>query len=328
MVFVKVRETYDLKTIRNKMSIIAIHTPGGNIIKKNWPGLLMNCKFYKPVSCDVKLACASVLPVDPLGVGLSEGDVAPEDLFNPILYKACTNESFSLLEARILAETYDIVGTEIQGQTARVDADDVTPYDDEFGCYYGLLSDSHGWRHAMPQQGLMMTGLRPYVHEVLASFGGAVSTPNPDTPAVGTRVPITNGDTTDDTALVQPRFMRGNAKPMPRMPTTAFAPASVTVQPGFSVSNGNAEQVVPECRTLVACIVMPPSRLHELFYRMVVEWTIEFSEIRPISEIGKYDSLQLVGNDTHFQSYNFSESKTLTSEQNLASANVDIDKVM
>ena len=99
MVFVKVRETYDLHTVRNKMSVIAIHTPDPKIIKNNFPGLLMQCKSYRPYSCDVKLACASVLPVDPLGVGLAEGDVAPEDMFNPILYSAMSNFGMSQLEA-------------------------------------------------------------------------------------------------------------------------------------------------------------------------------------------------------------------------------------
>lgn len=77
MVFVKVRETYDLHTLQDKMTVIGIHTPGSTIIKQNYPGLLMQCKGYRPVSCDVKLACASMLPLDPQGIGLEEGDVAP-----------------------------------------------------------------------------------------------------------------------------------------------------------------------------------------------------------------------------------------------------------
>ena len=101
MVVVKVRETYDLHTTQNKMTVIAIHTPKPDIIKRNYPGLLMQCKMYRPVSADVRVACASVLHLDPLGVGTSPGDVAPEDVFNPILYKAMSNKGMSQLEARI-----------------------------------------------------------------------------------------------------------------------------------------------------------------------------------------------------------------------------------
>lgn len=322
MVFVKVRETYDLKTVRNKMSLIAIHTPDSDIIKKNWPGLIMNTKFYKPVSCDVTVACASTLPLDPQGVGTTEGDVAPEDLFNPILYKACTNESFSLLEARILAEMENVVGTEIQGQMAKVDADDATPYDSDFSVYYGLLSDSHGWRHAMPQQGLMMRGLKPYVHEVLANFASQSHSSDVNS---SVRYPAGNGT---ETGTVAPRFIRGNSKPMPRIPCTSFAVSITPLHPGFDVPVDNAMQVVPTMRTLVGCIIMPPSRLHELFYRMVVEWTLEFTEIRTLSELARYDSLANLGNVTHYQSYDFGESKLVTNEAGLASASCDIDKVM
>ena len=55
MVFVKVRETYDLHTVKNKMTVIGVHTPKPDIIKKNFPGLLMQCRAYRPVSCDIPL---------------------------------------------------------------------------------------------------------------------------------------------------------------------------------------------------------------------------------------------------------------------------------
>ena len=133
MVFVKVRETYDLHTVRNKMSVIAIHTPKPQILKNNFPGLLMQCKSYRPFSCDVRLACASVLPVDPQGVGLSEGDVAPEDMFNPILYSAMSNFGMSQLEARInlMTASPSIGGADIDGDTAIVDVDSLTDKPEE-----------------------------------------------------------------------------------------------------------------------------------------------------------------------------------------------------
>ena len=172
MVFVKVRETYDLHTVQNKMTIIGIHTPKPDIIKANFPGLLMQCKAYRPVSADVKIACASVLPLDPQGIGLAEGDVAPEDVFNPILYKAISNIGMSQIEARITANSLDatgvapVGGVDVVGQTADVDVDTATAEVDEFPLYYGLLSNAHGWKTANPQSGLQMTNLRPMVFEI------------------------------------------------------------------------------------------------------------------------------------------------------------------
>lgn len=329
MVVVKVRETYDLHTIRNKMSVIAIHTPDPNLIKRNWAGLLMNCKFYRPLSADVTIACASMQAADPLQVGTVEGEIAPEDLFNPILFKAVTNESFSLLESRILAMNEGAFTSETVGDTASVDSTGVTPFDDDFSVYYGLLSDAHGWRHANPQVGLTMTNLRPLVHEVLSNFGGVnmVNATTPDAPAYSPG----SGTSGAFAQEVTPKFMRGNAKPMPRIPCTAFGATVSYVRPGFALPsdiNDNSETIVNSLRTVVGSIIIPPSRLHELYYRMVVEWSIEFSEIRTLSEIAGWNGLRDIGNATHFQDYDFGESKIVDNVAGMAAANVDLDKVM
>lgn len=329
MVFVKVRETYDLHTIRNKMSVIAVHTPDPDIIRRNWAGLLMNCKFYRPVSADVTIACASVLPVDPLGVGITEGDLAPEDLFNPMLYKACTNESFSQIESRILRMAslgdVEVASYGVAGDTAVAQHEAVVPGNDDFGAYYGLLSDAHGWRHAMPQAGLSMTGLKPLVHEVLANFGSGAGQ-NETSPSSGVYSP-NSAEGGANAQAVYPTFMRGNAKPMPRIPTTAFPRQNTEYNAGFDDTYNDAP-LVPHMRTLVGCVIVPPSRLHELYYRMVVEWTIEFSEIRTLSEIAGWNALSSVGNSTHLMDYDFGESKVITEVKGLACANVDMDKVM
>jgi hypothetical protein len=327
MVFVKVRETYDLHTVKNKMSVIAIHTPDSKIIKANFPGLLMQCKAYRPASCDVRIACASVLPVDPLGVGLAEGDVAPEDLFNPILYKACSNFGMSQIEARVRAMNGQNSGVDVAGNSAIVEADSFTDRADEFKIYYGLLSNAHEWKHANPQSGLEMRNLKPLVYEMLYSAGD-----NPLT------YPATDGTQ----ATATPVQFRGNSKPMPMINCTSYTGSGV--RPGFNVGNsagtefiGNNETEVPSPKIVCGCIIIPPSRLHELFYRMVVEWTLEFSMIRPVSEIVNWNGLEVFADLTHYQNYDYSQTKQaltgdsdsiLDSDTSLASANVDIKKVM
>lgn len=334
MVFVKVRETYDLHTVKNKMSVIAIHTPDSKIIKANFPGLLMQCKAYRPHSCDVKLACASVLPVDPLGVGLAEGDVAPEDLFNPILYKACSNFGMSQIEARInKMATGAVVGLgDVRGNAASVDVAGFTDRTDEFEIYYGLLSNAHEWKHANPQSGLEMTGLKPLVYEMLYSVGDNVLG-NPSVAAA----PGTDGTTPSNISV---QSFRGNSKPMPMINTTAYTSASS--RPGFVVGGSpdlpdNHEIDVPAPKIVCGCIIVPPSRLHELFYRMVVEWTLEFSMIRPISEITDWTGLERMAGITHYQNYDYESTKKaltgdsdsiLESDTSLATANVEIKKVM
>lgn len=341
MVFVKVRETYDLHTIRNKITAIGIHTPSADIIKRNYPGLLMQCKAYRPVSCDVRLACASMLPVDPKGVGLAEGDIAPEDLFNPILYKAVSNFGMSQIEARINAFASESAGTDdVRGQTAIVDNDSVTTLSDEFDLYYGMLADTHQWKHANPQTGLSMKGLKPKVFEMLYNVGDNMNDGRSNSFDAGN---FSAPDADGVFKAVPTSCFRGNSKPMPFLNCTSYTraepPDSTGIaETGFKPANGiiNAEQFVPAPLTYVSAIIVPPSRLHQLFYRMVVEWTLEFSMIRSIGEITNWGGLANVGKTQHYKSYDYSASKTLLGVENellenetcMVNTNGEIQKVM
>lgn len=315
MVFVKVRETYDLHTVKNKMSVIGIHTPREGIIKANFPGLLLQCKSYRPVSCDVRMACASMLPLDPQGIGTAEGDVAPEDVFNPILFKAMSNFGMSQIEDYV-----HLMNTGINGPTIDADFDGITA--DDFNVYYGLLSQAGQWKHANPQQGLSMSGLRPLVYEVVSNIG-------------------TNGQgvAADGTAHELPNVQfRGSAKPMPWLECTRIHTTEGQIPPkyptGFDAltDSGNIPNVqvdVPAPVIFTGLIIVPPSRLHQLFYRLVCEWTLEFSSIRPISEITSWTGLANEGLRTHFMSYSFESSK-LSEKTGLIDTveGMDIKKVM
>lgn len=336
MVFVKVRETYDLHTIKNRMTVIGIHTPKPDIIQKNFPGLLMQCRAYRPVSADVRIACASMEALDPLQVGTTEGAIAPEDAFNPILYKAMSNKGMSQLEARI---NYDGNGgsayLDVAGNTAQVDTDTLTEAADEFPIYYGLLSNAHDWKHAAPQSGLEMTGLRPLVYEMVYNIGDSIS----DISVPGqTSAPLPDGSV----GYIGSRAILGKAKEFPFIPCTAYAAANA-VAPGFTAGNSgdalpyNKETTVPYMKVFCGCIIVPPSKLHELYYRMVVEWTIEFSQIRPIGEITDWLGLASLGSGTHYQNYSYDETKKaltgseesiLDSDSCMVAANVDVNKVM
>lgn len=338
MVFVKVRETYDLHTVQNKMTVIGIHTPKPAIIQQNFPGLLMQCRAYRPVSADVRVACASVMPLDPQGVGLTEGDVAPEDVFNPILYKACSNFGMSQIEARINAMAYaGATGTtnDVNGNSAVVEVDDVTNMNDEFPVYYGFLSNAHEFRHANPQAGLEMTDLKPLVYEVLYNIGDEAN---------HFAVPNNNGpgypQSDSSRAALVPQGIRGNAKPLPFINCTSYSSGDAK-PPGWDSTQVpgvpyNHETDVPWINCVVGAIIVPPSRLHELFYRMVVEWTIEFSQIRPVSEITDFWGLAGLGNATHYQNYSYgatkkaltgSEDSILANDTCMVSTTANIEKV-
>lgn len=341
MVFVKVRETYDLHTLPGKMSVLAIHTPKPEIIIKNYPGLLMQCKAYRPVSADVTCACASMLPADPLQVGTDVGDVAPEDLFNPILYKAISNLGMSQIEARIHhfvngESNLDIDGSSVAGQMDGVDGNANT---DDFSIYYGLLADTNSWKHANPQAGFSMRALRPLVTEMLYSVADQrKSSSGPDGSAANFVYPTNDGSAEVGTVSV----FKGHSRPMPFLNCTVYN-GNTTLQPGFVTGTddvatqiNNAENVVPAPQIVCGCVIIPPSRLHKLYYRMVVEWTLEFSAIRSLVEITNWTGVKNFGLSTYWRSYNYSEAakaagleKTvLQNDVSMASANIDINKVM
>ena len=50
MVFIKLRETYDLSTKKDKMTMIGIHTPSMSWLVRQYYGLFLNCKKFRFVS--------------------------------------------------------------------------------------------------------------------------------------------------------------------------------------------------------------------------------------------------------------------------------------
>lgn len=329
---VRVSETYDLSTKPNKMGFLGIHTPDGKLVYSMWRGLYENFKRMRYVSCDVAMACASMLPADPLQIGVEAGDIAPQDMFNPILYKAVSNDSMSNLLNKIYAgfQTSEsgilLSKNSISSQNEPIFNYDATKEIDQFAMYYGLLSDTSGWKKAMPQAGLNMTGLVPLTWSILATQG------QPD--VVG-NIGLTGlwfpgdgfGTENDDkiTSLVSHigRYMRGDTRRMPSFDTMVVTSDGVSnnnaathVYPAKTSGNypsladvaadklpilpgqtGHTTIVpnldAPNC--FVAAIVLPPAKLNRLYYRLKVTWTIEFSGPRPLTDVTNWYGLANVG---------------------------------
>lgn len=371
---VKVTETYDLSTQTNKMGFIGIHTPEGKLVYNLWSGLFKNFKKYQFKSCDVTMACASMLPADPLQIGVESGDIAPQDMFNPILYKAVSNDSMSNLLNRLYAGQA-AVDVQLARNSVVSQNNDSFEYDanndvDQFAMYYGLLSESGGWKKAMPQAGLQMRGLRPLAFMMSTNYGQPSNGPlNPGIVSIDT---VTGDDykTTYpaeiNTNLVQ--YIRGPTVRLPPMDTfvvpskarTAwsstvidFTPAAASAQKdvvvgpgqdntasaltandvvahpdtGFAVPNLNT----PDC--FVAAIVLPPAKLNQLYYRMKVSWTIEFSGLRPDTDLTNWYGLALAGvqaygSDYLTQTATIAKASALATSAMVDTGDVGLNKVM
>lgn len=366
---VKVTETYDLSTQTNKMGFIGIHTPDGKLVYNLWSGLFKNFKKYQFKSCDVTMACASMLPADPLQIGVESGDIAPQDMFNPILYKAVSNDSMSNLLNRLYAGQaavdVQIAKNSIVAQNNETFGYNDTADVDQFAMYYGLLSESHGWKKAMPQAGLQMRGLRPLAFMMSTNYGqpsngplnsGIVSYDDAQTDeSISTEV---------NTNLVQ--YIRGPTIRLPPMDTfvvpstkswsgtkqaftsmSTYADDVPIVGPGQDNtatgldSNGfvtvpAANSAIPNLNTpdcFVAAIVLPPAKLNQLYYRMKVSWTIEFSGLRPDTDLTNWYGIALAGVQSYGSDY-ITQTATIAKASALATSamvdtgDVGLNKVM
>lgn len=329
---VVLQETYDLSTATDKMGLLAVHTPSMNLLKRLYPGLVLQYKFVRPVTCDIGIACASMLPSDPLQVGTETGQIAPQDLFNPILYRAISTESFNTLFNRIYGGT-DIAtayGNVKVGSVAVNPVDGFAPFptldaSGQESLYYGLLSED-GWRKAMPQAGLQMRSLVPLVHYVVSTFGNARM---PSTPNGFNYEDITSstGDSVTATDAVAQILRGGKTIPLPRIPTLqtgtfVYANSDATANPDWSIPVGTINQI-PKC--WCAAIVFPPSKLHRLFFRMTVRWVVEFTDLCSIVERGSLLSIMAAGDLTHNQDYTIGNSKSddITEKMDVAESTVD-----
>lgn len=323
---VKITETYDMKTTINKMGLVGIHTPEISLLRKLYPGLLKNHRYLRFVKCDVVGACASVLPADPLQVGVSEGDVAPEDMFNPILYTAVTNSSWDTIVARIRAlSDVSTLGSVAEGQMYPSGNSAAN-----FNTYYALLSEHGRFRKSMPQSGFMIKGLVPLAHTIISNYGNVapygnnkVLSEDGETPI---DVPNMDVPTFDASSIVDPDgdkaiFFRGKSIKMPRIPIHKI---TIEAESSDTIPYPN----IPE--TMVLAMVLPPARLHEFWYRMRVTWTCRFEEVCSTLQAGAFSVMNSVGSSAHGQNYSFTRAESeMEKNTDMVSADgVDINKIM
>lgn len=306
MVTVTLRETYDLSTKPNKMTLIGVHTPTNNIIKRLYPGFCQQYKMCKILHQNVRLASAARLPVDPLNVGVnSEGTISPEDMFNPILYKACSNQSLSNLEYRIRGLKHGSYlasqGLSIEGETVDASNENVTLLNDEFNVYYSILSNTRGWKVAHPQRGLSMNKLRPLVFERWYNEGSNRATLPDDLDNLSNAaIPIDESYKEDGTPVnelgsMDLESMRGRPHRMPAFNTKylTYIQDSTAAADGTSVLNGMGDGLPVNSQInmpVIPCIytgliLVPPSKTTVLYYRMVVETVISFFGVQTMDEI-------------------------------------------
>lgn len=316
---VTLSETYDLRTQLNKMTLIGIHTPKKDLIMKTYPGLVMNSRYCRIKGIDVVLSAVSNLPVSPDQVGAGADQIAPQDMLNPILYKAVSNDSMSVLEMRL----HGLNGTDDEvGQMVNYTPGHVSDLEDEFGLYYSFLQDRDGFKIAHPQQGLSMKHLVPLVFEKYYNVGENVNNTN-DLYRNLNGDPLVIGTPTA-------QAMRGRAHPMPRFNTTYLRPNTDAVANGMGAGTPQNRQTdMPDILPVyVAMILMPPSVRCLMYYRMRVTCHLSFEEIRPIQDITSFELLSSVYAPLVYHSDYGEQTKAFPNATDMVDTTADIQKIM
>lgn len=311
-VFVRYSETYDMNTVQNRLSVIGIHTPTNKTLYTLARGLFMNFSKLKIHGCDVAIACASQMPIDPLGVGTEPGQVAPQDLMNPMLFKACTGEGLNTM--------LDVIYGSTGSQNLSINENRLEP-DGEIGwnpldAYYDLLSDE-SWRRAIPQMGMVIKDLKPLVHDLATLRPLTWDARTPELMIVNNLTPTTLGVNPGDVTIgmdtgstppeleVQTRQginLQGSLyevassfdadggfakalKPVQFMSTGSRPlPALDTLSP-LRDANTDSYNIVPQIpRVYCGVLVMPPAVLQSLYFRIKITWKLEFMGFRPYSQ--------------------------------------------
>lgn len=357
--FVKVSETYDLSTVPDKMGLVGIHTPDMSLFARHWGGAMLNHKKFKFIGADVAMACASMLPADPLQIGVEAGDIAPQDMFNPILYKACSNDSFNnildFIASRFTLNDSSPTDSFLSKNsiTSRNDFNFTDGVDgaaiSQWDLYYGFLSNSDGWRKAMPQAGLEMKGLYPIVYTMVNTIGprtmwsGASGSSQPETQfdylnsnnTVGTTVGSADSPSVGAT-------LRGPSMRMPPLPTRVLRyPSSnydkqskdkyavpvhgVDADPNNWSFDIAVPKVVP---CYVGAIILPPAKLNRLYYRLKVTWTVELMEPSSIISVSDWSYVAEAGGMSYGTDYAFQSKAMSASTAMVDASGANVEKVM
>lgn len=316
-VHVRYNETYDLSTKENSLGLIAIHTPSTISLKKKFEGLFKQFKYIRFNSVSVRCACASLMPLDPMQIGLSAGFVAPQDMFNPILYTAVSNDAMGNILDRIYS--FNTLNADPESSTTAGPSlnwnDDIhISGQDPFAVYYGLLSGER-FKKAMPQNGFEMNDVVPLSHEIVTNVaptstmridGGSASEFSGNIiqgTYFGHRVAEEDIGTSTQPAgsvlKVPIQTYSAGVRPLPRIPTM--------VQIGSNLFAINEPTPV-----YCAAAVLPPAKLQRLFFRMVISWSITFEEFRSLDETMGFTDLASVGNEFYKSDYTV-QSASMTS---------------
>lgn len=162
----KYQEIYDIQTVSNKVSIIAIHTPTGSKPRQMLSGFFTQFRKYKYDGCSVVGTPAQRLGLTTPQLSTAAGDsmVNPKDVFNPALVRGCHGDNLNAALNSIYKGSFEVEGSSIgkdEFTMSVIPADGLTWEQ----MYYRMLQDPSFKKFSL-NSGIKLSGLHPMVYNV------------------------------------------------------------------------------------------------------------------------------------------------------------------
>lgn len=162
----KYQEIYDIQTVNDKVSIIAIHTPTGSKPRQMLSGFFTQFRKYRYDGCQVVGTPAQRLGLSTPQLSTAAGDsmVNPKDVFNPALVRGCHGDNLNSALNSIYKGAFQNEGSSLgldQFSTSVVPAGNLTWEQ----MYYRMLQDPSFKKFSL-NSGIKLSGLHPMIYNV------------------------------------------------------------------------------------------------------------------------------------------------------------------
>jgi hypothetical protein len=290
------QEILDVNTVKGNVTVIGIHTPTGNTPVRRLSGFFSQFRKFRYKGCSVQVVPAATLPADPLQVGFEAGEntIDMRDMLNPILFHGTHGESLQIAWNNIFVnpnryDSYPNPNYNGYIEGAAFDATDL-----EFGNttlstietqYYQAITD-RSWRKFGIQSTFKLPFMSPRVwkastiYPILQNGGLEEGSMNTGPNYAGGTLPLGsifdsgNGkglsqEIDEAQHVLDQKWMSSGTTPLGWLPTVTFP----NVKSSTQVTPAPAT-VLP--KIFMGILVLPPSYLQELYFRVIVTHYYEF----------------------------------------------------
>lgn len=299
-------ETYDVNTLLNELSLLAIHTPQAPSLKRMFHGFFEQYSKFKILGCNFRMVCATKQELSPIEAGSEAGQIDPRNVLNPILFKACTGEHIDSLCDQIYNKSEEVASAGAYGNGGSI-SQHIDSSDNAIRSYYSLLADD-SWRKEHPQAGITVMGLKPMVHKVVttqpfkwnvapplsgydanpAIEGGTESNSRPENDAI-----YFGGQSGSKIASTDPVnasvFVSNGLTEMPWLDTSYTALVQFRDNEGAPTTQQKASKLCANVpRVYMGCLILPPSigaNSANLYYRIQINWHVLFKDFRTVQDL-------------------------------------------